>query len=402
MCHGDPKLCRFATCPKLAPVRSWYLSSGESIGQTLYGPTPPGAFVGEWGYPRVQAGPLVPVPGYEDAALLDAPERWLGYTLEELLRFRLSMVRGRAPYRVPEARGPDRNLMAVQEAVMASRPTAVEVQLEKPPNLDVTFSPRSAPVGPSAPLARVVLTENPSVPRRVDAVVSDTDLRAGPGILELYRGGITQSHITKLLSVGLLGVERDRRLVPTEWSITATDDILGRALRQRVLQFPHMGEYRLFSHGAVANQVHILLLPTPWMYEALEAFLVGPDVWPAADHEFAKGRKDYPRNLAGAYHAARLPVLEYLEAQGRQAGAVVFLEVRPEWIPLGVWRFREIAREALRTVPFKVGDLKSALAELSRRLELPLERWLQRSRILDFHRRQTRLEAFHGSPRLAP
>lgn len=91
-------------------------------------------------------------------------------------------------------------------------------------------------------------------------------------------------------------------------------------------------------------------------------------------------------------------MLEYLEAQGRQAGAVVFLEVRPEWIPLGVWRFREIAREALRANPFRAEDMKAALGELSVRLELPLERWLRRSRILDFHRRQTRLEAFPRLP----
>jgi hypothetical protein len=130
------------------------------------------------------------------------------------------------------------------------------------------------------------------------------------------------------------------------------------------------------------------------MFEALEAWIVGPDVWPVADHEFREGRRDYPRNLVGGYHATRLPVLEYLRRQGRQAGAIVFLEVLPHWIPLGVWRFREIARRALGREPFRSSTIDEALEELSSHLHLPLERWLSRTRILDFHLRQMRLDAF--------
>src|SRR5207247_5883 len=77
-------------------------------------------------------------------------------------------------------------------------------------------SARPAPTGPSAVIRKLELAENPSVPRRVDAVVSDTDLRATAGVVDLYRHGITQSHITRVFSVGLLGGGKRRRLVPTE------------------------------------------------------------------------------------------------------------------------------------------------------------------------------------------
>lgn len=394
ICHGDPVRCRFGECPKLAGVREWYRGEGTKLGTSVFGATPPSVFVGEWGYPKVLTGPLVPARAVADPAILDSPEAWVGKSLEDVLRYRLTLVRGKAPLRALDARRPDRNLVAMQEGVMASRPTDMEMILEKPPNLDVLFSPRAPPAGPSAPLVRVLLAENPSVPRKVDAVVGDTDAKAEVGIKELYRGGIPQSHITKLLSIGLLGQADNRRLVPTEWSITATDDILGKALHREILDFPQIDDYRIFGQAGLANNVQILLMPTPWMFEGLEAWIVGPDAYPGADHEFTKGRKRYPQNLAGGYHAARLPVLEYLKAQGRQAGAIAFLEVGKDWIPLGVWRFRELARAALGNPPVKVDTLPEALQELSKRLGLPMERYLARSRLLDFHRRQTRLEAF--------
>ena len=54
------------------------------------------------------------------------------------------------------------------------------------------------------------------------------------------------------------------------------------------------------------------------------------------DYELLSGRRSYAKDLEGAYYAARLPVLEYLRHVRRQAGAVVLMEVYPEWIPLGV------------------------------------------------------------------
>ncbi|MFQ5986227.1 MAG: hypothetical protein ACE5KQ_02580 [Thermoplasmata archaeon] len=396
VCIGDWKRCRFATCPKLQGVRQWTREAQRTQGTRLYGATPPAAFVGQWGYPRVLVGPLLP-PSDVDVSVMDAEERWLGLPLQEILRLRMSMVRGKRQQRVQVADLRDRPLEALQEVAMASDPVHAEMQLSKRPNLDVYFSPRGKPVGPSAPFESLQLTENPKVPRRVDYIVSDGDLRAGPGTWDLYEHGIEQRHLTRLLSVGLLGRSRNRRLVPTEWSITAVDDIVGQSLRKRVRYHPELGEFHLYGATAVANNVQVLLLPGPWMFEALEGW-EGHPAGPASDFECAWGRKDYPRNLVGAYHAARLPVLEHLDTVGRQAIAIVFLEVYREWIPLGVWRFRELAREALRRRVQRFSTFDEALEVLGGRLRIPLERWLQRSTLYGFYRKQRRLEDFMRGP----
>jgi len=41
---------------------------------------------------------------------------------------------------------------------------------------------------------------------------------------ELYKSNVEIDHLQKLLSVGTLGLKTQRKMVPTRWSITATDD----------------------------------------------------------------------------------------------------------------------------------------------------------------------------------
>jgi len=394
VCQGDIKRCRLAICPYLGRVREWFEGRRDLRTTNLFGASPPSAFVGSWGYPKVLVGPLVPPVRDEDTSILDASESWLGYDLAEILRFRLSLVRGKAPRRVAEARLPDSILSTVQEAAMAAKPIDTEMWFTKRPSLVSPFSARAPPSGPSADLTKVDLASNPSVPRRVDDLVSDTDIRAGEAVSDLYEHGITQSHITRIFSVGLLGMKDRRKLVPTEWSITAVDDILAKGLVQEVRTFPWISEFEVTSASGLANNVATLLFPQAFMFEGLEAWNLAASPTPAHDHEFAGGRTRYPDQIAGAYHATRLPVLEHLAARRRQAGAIVFMEVYEDWVPLGVWRYRELARAALKKKPLRFASLNQAEAELGRRLQLPLENWWRASVLRAYLRGQRRITAY--------
>ncbi|TLZ99907.1 MAG: hypothetical protein E6J99_05230, partial [Methanobacteriota archaeon] len=321
-------------------------------------------------------------------------ESWLDYDLAEILRFRLSLVRGKAPRRVAEARVPDSILATVQEGAMASKPIDTEIWFTKKPSLLSPFSARAPPSGPSADIAKVDLASNPSVPRRVDDLVADTDLRAGEAVTDLYDHGITQSQITRIFSVGLLGTKDRRRLVPTEWSITAVDDILAKGLIDEVRGNPWTSEFEVTGASGLANNVVVLLFPGAFMFEGLEAWNLEASPTPAHDHEFAGGRTAYPDQIAGAYHATRLPVLEHLAGRRRQAGAIVFMEVYEDWVPLGVWRYRELARAALAKKPSRFADLDGAEAELRHRLRLPLENWWRASVLRGYLRGQRRITSY--------
>ncbi len=296
--------------------------------------------------------------------------------------------------RVQDARNPDKTLSLVQEIVMSETPTDTELVLKKKPFVKINLLTRSSPHGPSGVVERLSLASNPDVPRQIDKVVSDTDLPALEGAQSLYQNGVSQQHIVRMFSIGLLGQSQARRLVPTEWSITAIDDILSKNLRTRVIDHPQLDEFRLFSARSVGNNIHVLLLPTSWMFEALEGWMMGtrPEVF--GDYELNMGRKDYPKNIAGAYHASRLPVLEYLDRIRRQAGAIVFLEVTRDWVPLGVWRFREISRKALGLEPSKFKSVDESLAELRKRLLIPYQDWASASHLLSYYKQQSVLDRY--------
>lgn len=391
VCHGLPRLCTLGECPYLAYAQKAFKANRDLAKTNFLGDSPPAIFTGQWGYPKVSIGPLVPVTSSKDYGVMDAPELWVKKSLDEILQYRLSLMRGRMKMDVKSPQLGERKLEVIQELAMAESPTGTEVWLSKKPDLRVLFSPREAPVGPSAPLIKLKIVENPRIPKSVEKVVSDIDLRANDGAVTLYDNGVPLRQITRLLSAGVLGERKRRRLVPTEWSITATDDIIGKRLREEVLHYSEVSEYMVMGHEALANNVQVLLMPSAWMFEALETWLLSEDAYPVSDYEFSRGRSSYPVNLAGAYHASRLPILEYLRRTRRQAGAIAFLEVYREWVPLGVWRFRELCREAMKKHPVASNTLEEALEELRSRLRLPLNRWVEKSVVLRTHRTQRRL-----------
>ncbi len=390
-CRGFMALCGKRVCPILVKAKTY--TDLKALTSDVAGSAPPAVFVGSYGYPRVIAGPLIP-PLSGDTMDMDS-ERWLGLGFDDILRYRFQLIRSKSVIDVNGAREPAGILEKVQEMVLSDKPVDAEASFVKKPDPRVAFSMREAPSGPSADLKSFSLVDNPSVPAAVDRVTSDTDYKAAPGVIDLFKSKVDQRQITRLFSVGLLGEKAGRRLVPTGWSITAVDDIIGKGLLDRVRYHQTIDKFLVFSAGALANNVCILLTPTPWMFEGLELWHISAPGWHCdSDFELYEGRKGYASSLAGAYYAARLPVAEYLDAAGRQAGAIVFLEVLNDWIPLGVWRFRELAKQALTASPASHDTLDLALADVAMRLKSPIKPWLAASRLYKYLKQQKRLIDF--------
>jgi hypothetical protein len=146
---------------------------------------------------------------------------------------------------------------------------------------------------------------------------------------------------------------------------------------------------------ALGNTVALLFIPSGWQFEAMESWLGGLKPPIISDHEWFKGRKDYAKDVVGAYYATRLPALEYLVNIRRQAGVIVFMEIDPQhWIPLGVWRFREIAKRALETTVKSFNTLDEALSEIAPHFRIAMHRWLETSKIYPEFKNQTKLTDF--------
>ena len=345
---------------------------------------------------------MSPTFSLDDADLLDNPERWYGLPAQDIIGFREQLVRSTSKASVQSASNPPRVLASMQELVLGEKSVEVEVELEKRPNAELSFSDTAPPMGPQAPLKKFALTQNPIVPQKVDALVSDTQAFSQIAVQELFEHRVPVHYLYKIFSAGLLGVQRRRKLVPTRWAITAIDSNLSNYLVERVKDFSLLQEFRLFHANYLDNDFWILLLPGEWQFEQLEAWKPG-GLWTShateprimADHEFYAGRKKYASNVAGAYYSARLAVGEYLRSIKRQSGCVIFREIGSTvQASLGVWKIRETVRHALNEKPLAFYELSLALDFLSPKLSIPLSAFLRESKVLSFYRNQRRITEF--------
>src|SRR5947208_15061789 len=77
ICKGNRLVCvqNSSRCPVFLRAKS-LVDIEKVVGKTeFFGASPPGVFLGSYGYPNLLAGPLVPVLQEPDPSLLDAPDR---------------------------------------------------------------------------------------------------------------------------------------------------------------------------------------------------------------------------------------------------------------------------------------------------------------------------------------
>ena len=168
-----------------------------------------------------------------------------------------------------------------------------------------------APTGPYAQLKKAKLTENPKIHTKVQKVHYDTDLKANEALIYLYENNFDENFLSRILSVGTLGIGANRKLVPTRYSITATDDTLGKHLINKIKKYNPVNDYSAFFDGYLGNYYLILCFPEVWSYELFEMHVSNENNY-MMDYESYGVRKHYAENTAGGYYTVRLAALEKL------------------------------------------------------------------------------------------
>jgi hypothetical protein len=360
------------------------LFSSDSISGT----SPPSVFVGSYNYPKVFVGPMVP-PVHGDTSILDSPERWKGKSLEDIINFRLNLVRGIQKISVDKTEG--RYIENLQEVVMSSKPIDSDLIFEKSTSPNISLDGESAPFGPTGIIHSAKFSGTTSE-KSIEKTFYDKDMRAQDAVLNLYNSGIEISKIQKCFSIGMLG--KKRKLVPTKWSITATDDIISKSLVDEILDYSIIDSCKIFSYEHLGNIFTIVLFPHRWIYEMIEAWYSNGVLGFGSDYEDARGI-DHPPAIAGAYFAAKLGVLEYLAKNKIQSGVVILREIRPEYaIPVGVWQVREGVREAMKQKSLFADNFDDAILLASNKMSISKSEWLDNGNILKLMHQKTLSDFF--------
>jgi hypothetical protein len=373
--------------------------------EALSGATPPSVFVGQYGYPKVKVGPMVP-PLHGNTTILDKPEMWLGKSIEDIVKYRLSLVRGVLDIDIHTTDG--KYIDSLQELAMASKSAESEATFEKRPISDIEqekalgLDTDSPPFGPVAPLKNFK-AYSLSIDQRLENVYYDKDLHAAEAVVDLYEKGVEVSRIHRVLSMGMLGLQKNRRLVPTRWSISATDDIISLNLIRGIYMYSTIDFFEVYKYSHLGNYYSIILIPDDvWSFEMQEAwFDKNGNLGIGVDFEDAKGLDHYP-SIAGAYFAARLAVAEHLLKRRRKAAALVLREIHSDYVmPIGVWQIREGIREALRKQKRQAESFEKALSFACMNSSVSKEEWTRNSKICTNMREQTRITAFFNNDKNA-
>ena len=383
-CKGARRLCGLEFCPHLQKM-SYQLSAAPEMKQEVFGPSPPNVFVGHYNYPNVNWGPMVSVGDSSDT-----PSEWYGMDYGEVIKQRSMLVRGKKEVSVKTR---ERIVLEAQDAVMSLKSVDMEMKFSKKPVFNMSFSSVLQPMGAVAPLESMRIADNPYIPRKVDAVVGE-GLRAEEAIRELSGKGYENYYLMKLLTAGILGKPAERKLVPTRWGITATDDMLAKQIMEKVRDYKELEGFRVYSNEYLYNHFEILLMPGSWEYEGFEAWAPGT-VWTQGaesykiveEREPFSGRTKYADKQGGGYYAARYGVCEGLGEMKRQARAVVFREIYEGYmLPMGVWVIRETVKKAFEKGGQAFSTRDEALLDIASRLRVPMKKYLGESFVLQQRR----------------
>jgi DNA repair protein NreA len=231
------------------------------VGENFFGPSP-SVFIGHYGYPNVFAGPL---GALEERQEIDDPSQWIKKDYAEIIELRSLMIRSKQAQNIFSA---DRFTHDMQDISLATNSPDIEVGFKKKPLLKFSVSQYTQPMGPTGMIDKFKVVENPKIPNFVEAVVTD-DLKANDSAVSLYSKGIDVYKITTILSAGTLGIKK--KLVPTRWSITATDDIIAKNLIKDIREFRQIDDILVFESQHLDNHFLIFLMPGSWEFENFEA-----------------------------------------------------------------------------------------------------------------------------------
>lgn len=413
ICKTSRLLCGRKTCPLISALRK-ETKIEKLSNKSFFGPST-SIFVGRKGYPIVASGPMTVMEEEESEKYnkagsmgMEDPGEWFTQKLsmEEIIEMRTSLLRCK---RSGNVKSKGRFSSELKEISMANFPTDVEISFNHKPSYKISFSDITLPTGPSVSIEKMKICENPRIEKKVESVVSD-DLKAEEAAMLLYNDGLDVYKIATILSSGALGAEKNKRMVPTRWSITAIDDIIFRGLVSQLKEFPTIDSFYVYESSYMDNHFLILLMPSSFKYENFEAWFPGSNwFFPFSmqkekenkklklsptvleEYEGFKGRKGYAEKEGGGYYAARLGVVEALHKMRRQASVVVFREIHKGYvIPLGVWVVREAVRNAFRREKEEFNSKEEALLYINSRLRAGIDVYMKQSKIL----RQKRLVDF--------
>lgn len=353
----------------------------KRIPKEVFGKSPSSIFIGKYNYPNVFAGPMVGLT--DDVSNADSPGNWYGLDVAKIVEYRLSLARGEKVAGVRDIG--NRVVRDLQDTALSKKDIDVEVRFEREPFQRINFSTYLQPMGASGKMEKFSLADNPAIPRKVLSLVEEK-VNVRTAVSEGFDHFSDVYYLQRVLSSGALG--KEKKMVPTRWSITAADSILANHLLEDVREYRSVDKIAVYSNVWMGNHFEIAVLPGTWEFEQFESWEPGSN-WAdnggqlEYEYEPFEGRSDYAEREGGGYYGSRLSCVQALHKLKRQGRVAVFREISDEYqMPLGVWVVRATVKQALESQPTCFENRPEMLSYLKTKLKRPLQQYLAKSRVL--------------------
>jgi len=284
---------KFEVIKKIAET-NFRIKNLENVSK-LNSNSPPSVFVGSMlKYPLVNIGILSPLERDENAWVYDDAKYWAenNFQISDVINLRNSLLNSRFQSRVNDSRFNKKFVQIAQEIAIASKPVDVEIELKNRLNMGNKKDKVLIPHGMKAGLKNARIISNVKIHKRVDKVIND-EIKASEGIEYLYKNNFSEYVLSKILSVGVLGLKKDKKFVPTRWSITATDDMIGKRILQQIKDYKWIEDYELFFGDFMGNCYLLLFFPNVFNYELFELYLPGSSWNPSQEIKAATDYESY-------------------------------------------------------------------------------------------------------------
>lgn len=336
-------------------------------------------------YPSLFIGPGV---FYDKEKVLEnTPKKWILKEKREIENIRKKQSFFYKEHLKNDAQNPEKNISQIQELTKSYKDTELEVDIIDKKTIlreKITGINNSAQI-----LEKIKITENIKVLKPVDKVTNDFHQKAKEGILEFYRKTKDIYKLEQLLSMGLLGLKKNRLFMPTRWSITCIDDTLGKDFFEKIKTNKIIDTYKMKKYQFYDNIFYVFYLPFSWGFEMIE-FKDNNII--AQDYELNETKKDYAYNVTGAYYSARLPILEEMKEKDFCARILVLRDIKKEYSSKGVWVIRESIIKAIKEKEIIFNNVEEVITFIKNELKIS---WiLEKSEILKQIKFQKRIFDF--------
>lgn len=322
-------------------------------------------------YPELVVG--VGVFEKKEDAVKNDPKKWIFENTSEIENLRKKQFFAFKTYSKKITSQKQKEIELIQNIVKAKNETDLEIDFKKEKiNLKEKVSGIS---NQAIALEKIKIVDNIKITKDVDKITSDKQLKAKDAILEFFNKTNDVYKLEQLFSMGLLGLEKDRILVPTKWSITAIDDTIGKEIYEEIKNYKKIDCIKMFEHEFYDNKFYVIFFPEQWGFEMIE--VVDNEI---VSHDFENRypKKEYAYKVCGAYYATRAICLEYLKKNEVCAKIIVIRDINKNYSSKGVWVVREGIRQALKNE--KVFENKEKLLEFIEK-KLMFEWFLKKSEL---------------------